>query len=263
MTWLWTNGIPRLTTVRTTPSNLTLTTGHDTSETVVPRIKPTQAYRTLGTYLAGSGAQTKKAAIIQSHSESYKEGLQSASLTSVEAYWSYMMFLRPKLTYPLPCCSLTQTQCRHIQAPALAALLPKLQLNRHTPRAVLFGSAKYGGLEIPELYTDQGFGQLKLLFGHVKLRDEVGQQILCFLSELQLFIGSSSPILSLPFQVYGKLVGDYWLVSIWKHMSQIGYSLDIESAWTPPLSRQSDAALMDLAVKYNFTTNQLKEINHC
>jgi len=128
---------------------------------------------------------------------------------------------------------------------------------------VLFGSAKYGGLEIPELYTDQGFGQLKLLFGHVKLRDEVGQQILCFLSELQLFIGSSSPILSLPFQVYGKLVGDYWLVSIWKHMSQIGYSLDIESAWTPPLSHQLEAALMDLAVKYNFTTNQLKEINHC
>jgi hypothetical protein len=263
MTWLWTYGIPRLATIRTTPSNLTLTTVHDTSETVALRIEPTQAYCTLGTYLAGSGAQTKQAAILRSHSESYKESLQSASLTSVEAYWSYMMFLRPKLTYPLPCCSLTQTQCRHIQAPALAALLPKLHLNCHTSRAVLFGSAKYGGLELPELYTDQGFGRLKLLFGHVKLRDEVGQQILCFLSELQLFIGSSSPILSLPFQVYGKLVGDYWLVSIWKHMSQIGFSLDIESAWTPPLSRQSDAALMDLAVKYNFTTNQLKEINHC
>jgi hypothetical protein len=107
MTWLWTNGIPCLATIRTTPSNLTLTTGHDTSETVVPRIKPTQAYRTLGTYLAGLGAQTKKAAIIRSHSESYKESLQSASLTLVDAYWSYMMFLRPKLTYPLPCCSLT------------------------------------------------------------------------------------------------------------------------------------------------------------
>jgi hypothetical protein len=84
-------------------------------------------------------------------------------------------------------------------------------MNRHTPRAVLFGPARYGGIEIPELFTDQGIGQLKLLFGHTKLRDQVGQQIFCFLSELQLFIGSISPVLSLPYKVYGKLVGDYWL----------------------------------------------------
>jgi hypothetical protein len=169
MIWLWTNCIPRLATIHTTPSNLTLTTSHDTSEEVVLQIEPTQAFRTLGVYLAGSGTQTKQAAILWSHSESYKESLQSASLTLVEAYWSYMMFLRPKLRYSLPCCSLTQTQSRHIQAPALAALLPKLHLNRHTPRAVLFGSSKYSGLELPELYTDQGSGQLKLLCGHVKL----------------------------------------------------------------------------------------------
>jgi hypothetical protein len=33
---------------------------------------------------------------------------------------------------------------------------------------------KYGGLDLPEFYTDQGFGQLRLLIGHLKLRDEVG-----------------------------------------------------------------------------------------
>jgi hypothetical protein len=67
-----------------------------------------------------------------------------------------------------------------IQAPALAVLLPKLHPNRHTSRAVLFGSQKYGGLGLPELYTDQIYGQLKLLIGHLKLQDEAGRQILCF-----------------------------------------------------------------------------------
>ncbi len=217
----------------------------------------------MGVYLAASGSQVKQAAILRSHSEAYRDSIQSVSLTPTEAYWSYMVFLRPRLNYPLPCCSLTPQQCCHIQAPALAALLPKLHMNRHTPRAVLFGPARYGGIEIPELFTDQGIGQLKLLFGHTKLRDQVGQQIFCFLSELQLFIGSISPVLSLPYKVYGKLVGDYWLTSIWRHMSQVGFTVEIEDAWMPALSRQNDMAIMDVAIQYNFTTQQLKEINYC
>jgi len=180
-----------------------------------------------------------------------------------EAYWSYLLFLRPKLTYPLPVCSLTQKQCRVIQAPALAALLPKLHLNRHSPRAVLFGGLKYGGLELPELYTDQGYGQLRLLIGHLKLRDEVGLQILCFLSELQLFIGSHKPVFSLSYPVYGQWVGDFWLVSIWRHLSQINFLLEIEEAWCPVLPRQFDDAIMDVAICFPFTSKQLQEINSC
>jgi hypothetical protein len=80
---------------------------------------------------------------------------------------------------------LTQTQCRHIQAPALAAFLTKLHLNRHMPRAVPFAGPRYSGLSIPELYTNQGYGQLKLLIGHLKLRDEAGDLILIQISHLQ------------------------------------------------------------------------------
>jgi len=255
--------VSRLATTRSTPSALSLTTGTSNTLEAVPRIEPTQAFRTLGVHLAASGNQVKQAAILHSHSEAYRDSIQSASLTPTEAYWSYMMFLRPRLNYPLPCCSLTQQQYRHIQAAALAALLPKLHLNCHIPRVVLFGPSWYGGLEIPELYTDQGIGQLKLLFGHTKLHDQVGQQILCILSELQLFIGSSSPVLSLPFKVYGQWVGEYWLVSIWRHMSQIGFTLEVENAWRPSLSCQHDIAIMDAAMQYNFTAQQLKQINFC
>jgi hypothetical protein len=85
-----------------------------------------------------------------------------------------MMYLWPKLTYPLPCSSLAQQQSRYVQAPALEALLPKLHLNRHTPRAVVFGPLQYAGLNLPELYTSQGLGQLRWLIGHLKLQDKVG-----------------------------------------------------------------------------------------
>jgi hypothetical protein len=180
-----------------------------------------------------------------------------------ETYWSYILFLRTNLNYPLPACSVAQKQCRAIQAPALAALLPKLHLNCHSPRAVLFGGLRYGGLDLPELYTDQGYGQLKLLIGHLKLRDEVCLQILYFLWELQLFIGSHKPVFSLSFPVYGRWVGEYWLVSIWKHLSQIDFFLEVEDSWRPALPRQFDEAIMDLAVCLNFNFHQLWEINSC
>ncbi len=61
--------------------------------------------------------------------------------------------------------------------PALAALLSKLHLNRHISHAIDFGDASFGGLELSDLYTDQRYGQLKFLVGHLKLEDDTGQLI--------------------------------------------------------------------------------------
>jgi hypothetical protein len=105
-----------------------------------------------------------------------------------------------------------------IQAPALAALLPKLHLYRHTPHAILFAGPTYGGLSLPELYVDQSVGQLQYLIGHVKLQDKISQQIFCQLTYLQLIVGSTTPIFQLPFPVYKKWIDRNWLVSIWHQL---------------------------------------------
>jgi hypothetical protein len=70
--------------------------------------------------------------IFRAHADDFYVAISSSSMSSDEAFWAYMLYLRPKLTYPLPCTSFTEAQCRKIQAPALAALLPKLHLNRHS-----------------------------------------------------------------------------------------------------------------------------------
>jgi hypothetical protein len=89
-----------------------------------------------------------------------------------------MQYIRPKITYPFPYVSLTEKQCRHIQAPVLAIVLPRLHLNRHTPRAVLFAGPRHGGLGLLENYTDLGIGHLQCLVGHIKMGDEVGQLLI-------------------------------------------------------------------------------------
>jgi hypothetical protein len=203
MTWIWNKGIPTLAPTSCHPGRLELTSGYTTTLETVPRLELTVAYQTLGVYISPSGAQKKQMEVLRSHSQNYYISLSSSPLTT-EDFWSYMVYLRPRLIYPLPCCSLTAAQCRYIQVPALAALLPKLRLNHHTPCSVLFYSPTYGGLSIPVFYVDKGYGQLKYTMGHLQLNDENGKLIRILLSYLQLHIGSTTPALSLPYAKYGK-----------------------------------------------------------
>jgi hypothetical protein len=78
-----------------------------------------------------------------------------------------------------------------MQAPALAGLLPKLHLNHHTLHAVIFGNQQFGGLALPDLYTDQGFQQVKFMVDHLHIQDNVKKLILIAMSNLQLIPGST------------------------------------------------------------------------
>jgi hypothetical protein len=169
----------------------------------------------------------------------------------------------PRLIFPLPCSALTQQQCRHIQAPALAALLPKLHLNQHTPHAILFGELRFGGLILPDLYTVQGYGQLRLLLGHLQLRDETGQLILITISHLQLWVGSAKTFFALPYPHYALWIHHNWLMAIWKHTVQLQMQVEVEHHWLPKLLREHDLMLMDFFMTLNFSPSQLQLINRC
>lgn len=148
----------------------------------------------------------------------------------------------------MPVLALSQTQCTTIQSPALCATLSKLHLNRHTSRAIVFGPSEYGGLEMPELYTSEGIGQLRLLMGHLRLRDKTASLILIDISYLQLIVGSSTLFFNLPFTMYGHSTDGGWLSSIWQFIDSIKFQLYIKQAQPPPLPCQDDIALMDYFV---------------
>jgi hypothetical protein len=179
---VWKKGAPALATSTTAPGTMALTSGYSSSST-----------------------------------EQYCINVSASTLTSEEAYSSYMLYLWPRLIHPLPHSSLTQQQCKHVQAPALAALTSKMHMNRHTSHHILFGDFQYGGLSLPDLYTDQGFGQLKLLMGHLKLEDNTGDLILIMISHLQLHVGSGTPFFALLYPHYARWIITNWLTSIWTH----------------------------------------------
>jgi hypothetical protein len=202
MTWLWRNGVPTLAPPSLAPSSLTLTTGSEPLAVTVPRISPYTGFRTLGVYITPSGNYQQQVKMLRGYAEKFKAHILPSSLSPNEAYCCLMQYICPKITYTLPCVSLTQAQCQHIQAPILEAILPKLHLNRHTPRAVPFAGSRYGGLGLPENYTDLGYGHLNYFVGHLKLADDVGQLILTLITHTQLHIGSMTSLFSLPYPSY-------------------------------------------------------------
>jgi hypothetical protein len=263
LSWTWKGGQPKLNTSSITFPRLSLTTGNDTRTETVPYLSPHSAYRTLGVYVSPSGSQKKQVNILHSYSDRYFSSVLNSSLSPEEAYWSYSLFLRPKLIYPLACSSLTQQQCKHIQAPALAALLTKLHLNRHSPHAVIFGGYQYGGLSLPDLYTDQGYGQLRLLLGHVKLGDDNGNLIQIEITYVQLCTGVLSPFFQWPYPYFAKWIDHTWISSVWKYSHQIGISIELENTWLPTLYRKGDQSLMELLLSLHLHPSTISEINQC
>jgi hypothetical protein len=216
MTWKWKGGTPNLATNNNTPATLQLTAGYNYTPNDVPRLEVHDSFRTLGIRISPSGSQKAQIKVLCAHTDSFSSAVSGSSFSPDKAYWAYMLYLWPRLTYPLPCTSLAEKQCRYIQTPAIAALLPKLHLNRHTSHALVFGDYKYGGIGLPAMYADQGFQQLKYLLGHLQLQDDVGKLILIHLSKYQLTLGINQPFLLAPFSHYAKFVDNYWLSSMWQ-----------------------------------------------
>jgi hypothetical protein len=263
MTWLWKNGIPRLATASQSPASMSLTTGSDPLLELVPRKEPTAGFRTLGVYLTPSGQYRTQVNILCGHTEDFKTQLMSSTLSQSEAYCCYMVYIRPKISYPLPCVSLTEQQCRYIQAPVLEAILPKLHLNRHSPRAVLFASPRYGGIGLAENYAGFGYGHLQYMMGHLKIKDDVGAMLLCLITHTQLQVGSTTPFFRLAYPTYAKWIDSTWVTDLWKFTHQTRIQIEIENQWTPTLTRQQDAVIMDTALSFNFNAFQLQCINLC
>jgi hypothetical protein len=127
----------------------------------------------------------------------------------------------------------------------------------------LFSGPRYGGLSLPDLYDDQGIGQLRLLIGHLKLNNDTGQLVRSMLSHLQLQTGSNQSIFSLNYFLYERLLEQNWLTSIWAYTTTTAITLDIENQWLPQQARVGDVMILDHAIQLNFNTQQLRQINTC
>jgi hypothetical protein len=173
--------------------------------------------------------------ILRTHSLDYAAKIQESTLSKDAALWSYLLYLRPKVTIPLMAMTFSEAQCNRIQSPALRAVLSKLHLNRYTARSIIHGPLLYGGMNLPNLYTTQGIYQLKFLLGHLRAKDKSGKLICITHGGLQLLVRMSKHFLNLPYKVTSLLGCPSWLLSVWHFIDHLGLQINIHEIMTEVL----------------------------
>jgi hypothetical protein len=178
LSWRWTNGHATLHTELSAPGQVQMTSEGDLETLLtIPRIEPTSSFRTLGVHISPSGSNLGALKILKEVVWEYCTNVRGSHLSRQEALTSYIQYLLPKLRFQPPVLSLAQKDCDQLLSPVLSALLPKLHINRHTARSIIFGPEQLGGLALPNLYVTQSIDRLKLFLGHLRIQDRTGHLI--------------------------------------------------------------------------------------
>ncbi len=144
---------------------------------------------------------------------------------------------------------------------ALMAVLPKLHLNRHTARSIVYGPEIYGGLNLPNAYVLQSIGQLNLFLGHLWAHDKTGKLIITSMGQLQLLTRSDIPFFHLPYQKYDKWIEHSWSTSLWQLVSRINFTIKVKRAWHQSLQCKNGNMLMIYFISLKFSPTQLETLN--
>ena len=81
----------------------------------------------------------------------------------------------PSLAYGLGTTNLSYKQLDTIQQPIVHHILPAMGYNRHFPRAVVYGSPRFGGLNFKHLYTEQGTQHVMQFLKYYRCNNSIGQ----------------------------------------------------------------------------------------
>jgi hypothetical protein len=261
--WNWKGGIPYLENPPQS-AQLRLTEGSNLNRPVnVPQKSVHDTYRTLGAHISPSGDNRESYKVLLAKAQDYQTKIASSKLPREAALLSYNIYLLSKLGYPLPALTFTEAQCHTLQSPTLLAFLPKIQLNRHIARSIVFGSIKYGGLGLKSLYSIQSIGQLTLFVGHTRAQDKTSSLLHISLSYLQLAVGSSVNVCLLYPSTYKHWIDSCWLVSFWDFLYRVQLTITTTKHWLPKLTCKDDKVLMDHFIALGYPASTLGVLNHC
>jgi hypothetical protein len=107
------------------------------------------------------------------------------------------------------------------------------------PRAVVFGTARYGGIGLDHAAALQSHGQLQYLLGHILCQDTTGKLIHMMMESIQMERGCTGNVLEKSYKQYaGSIIDENWTTAIWAHLERC-------KARKPTHGREKDSAIME------------------
>ena len=245
----------------TDPNTVLLLRNTNNTPTIIQYLPPNEPNVGLGFHICPDGNQLPQFLSLKTSIQTLCGRIESSFLNEAETWQALRQRLIPKLTYVLHATSFSTAQCRELNTIISQTFLPRIRLNRHYPRAVLYGPIAYGGMEFPETRSMQCSTQVEYVIKQLRWNKVVANALIVTLDSLQLFTGVGSPLLGAPTPRI-SYAGNSFFLSLREQLAHIDASLWIEDAWSHPLQRDKDEFIMDrfLCIPH-ITTSQLRQAN--
>ncbi len=247
--------------LQTDPNTVLILRNSNMTPTILNYLPPHQPNEGLGFLLCPDGNQLPQFQSLLTAVRKLCSSINCSFLNEDETRQALRQRLVPKLTYVLHTTSFTPIQCGAINTIIGKTFLPRLRLNRHYPRAVLYGPIIYGGMAFPELHSLQCATQLEYIIKQLRWNRTVANDFLTTIDSAQLHTGVGPPLMEITTPMI-KYAGPSLILSLRDQLTQIGGSLWIEDIWSPPLQREQDEFIMDRFLRIpGITTSQLHKAN--
>jgi hypothetical protein len=231
----------------------------------VKRKAPEEGHRTLGFQISGDGKCTAQKKAMKEKNILFGEAIRSSTMWRGESGMAYNAFYIPSLGYGTPATTLSKKDCEEIQRPVVNTILPKMGIARTAPRAIVFGTAQYGGLGLTHFSALQGHTRLQYLLDHLRCGNATGRLMQMLLEYTQLECGCRGNPLAQDYNNYSAfLINTNWIMEVWQHLHTCKEKVEIDGLWQPTENRVHDIVIMEsLIASGRFTNKDLKEINYC
>jgi len=176
--------------------------------------------------------------------------------------FSLRQVIYQKLAYPLLTTTFLAAQCQAIMSPILGYGLPAAGVVQSFPRVLAHSPLKYGGLDLPNLHTEQTFSHILQVLSSSTSDDTTAFLLRACGEHMQLEAGLTGELFQIPL-LLSDLITDSWIKHVWQTLHHLDIVLHL---WFPDITIpcQGDIELMRLFLQHGFcTAMELSILNRC
>jgi hypothetical protein len=178
-----------------TPVSIELTVGDSNTPLPIQRKRTDEASRTLGCYLAPDSDTKDEENILWNKGLHYGAVQRKIGTIKVEAYYKYMSYINPGMSYPMPLSNISHTTLTNIQCPYLRPTKQQMGFRGTIADAFMHAPRAYLGVDLPALPVTRDLLHLRMLCGHIHEDSETKAVLMATLSGFQLTTGLKTPVL--------------------------------------------------------------------
>jgi hypothetical protein len=212
----------------------------------IQRMEPTEAYETLGLWMAPDGNLDEQFDRLLTMVKHWSDRIRTSYLRKHDAAYALKVTVLKKIEYALPALNLSKAQCDKLMRPILQAALPKAGYNRNFPKEVIHGPDGLLRADIHHPYTTQLITHIDMLLRHGGRDTITGQLLTGNIETTKLELGLPGPLFGQNFKQFGQLSTGCWVKGVWQEIHTVGTDIQVdEHTASLQLKKQHDQFLIE------------------